>query len=152
MKSQILHTLLCSISVDAAGEIWSWSLLGVKGLKPIYLVPESHSITLPVPETVTPKWNGISNLLSPTPLGSRYYLLTFINLCTTTQMLTCYSTTYSPPPPHHLHWLAILSTQQSFYCCYLLSTCNPSHFQHTHFPFVTHFSIFTVITKAHTNH
>ena len=32
MKSQILHTVWCNISGDAAGEIWSWSLLGVKGL------------------------------------------------------------------------------------------------------------------------
>ena len=32
MKSQILHTVWCNSSGEAAGEIWNWSLLGVKGL------------------------------------------------------------------------------------------------------------------------
>ena len=32
MKSQTLHTGWCNISGEAAGEIWNWSLLGVKGL------------------------------------------------------------------------------------------------------------------------
>ena len=33
MKSQVLHTVWCNITVEATGEIWTWSLLGVKGLK-----------------------------------------------------------------------------------------------------------------------
>ena len=32
MKGQVLHTLWCNISGEAAGEIWHWSLLGVKGV------------------------------------------------------------------------------------------------------------------------
>ena len=32
MKSQVLHTVWCNISGEAAGEIWNWSLSGVKGL------------------------------------------------------------------------------------------------------------------------
>ena len=32
MKSHILHTVWCNNSGEAAGEIWNWSLLGVKGL------------------------------------------------------------------------------------------------------------------------
>ena len=32
MQSQVLHTVWCNISGEAAGEIWHWSLLGVKGL------------------------------------------------------------------------------------------------------------------------
>ena len=32
MKTQILHTVLCYISGQAAGEIWNSSLLIVKGL------------------------------------------------------------------------------------------------------------------------
>ena len=32
MKSQVLHTVWCNISGEAAGEIWNWSYLGVKGL------------------------------------------------------------------------------------------------------------------------
>ena len=32
MKSQVLHTVWCNISAEAAGEIWNWSLLGVKRL------------------------------------------------------------------------------------------------------------------------
>ena len=31
MKSQVLHAVWCNISGEAAGEIWHWSLLGVKG-------------------------------------------------------------------------------------------------------------------------
>ena len=33
MKSQVLHTVWCNISGEAAGEIWNWSLLGVKKVK-----------------------------------------------------------------------------------------------------------------------
>ena len=33
MESQVLHTVWCNITGETAGEIWSWSLLGVKGLK-----------------------------------------------------------------------------------------------------------------------
>ena len=32
MESQVLHTVWCTIPGEAAGEIWNWSLLGVKGL------------------------------------------------------------------------------------------------------------------------
>ena len=32
MKNQVLHTVWCNIAGEAAGETWSWSLLGVKGL------------------------------------------------------------------------------------------------------------------------
>ena len=33
MKRQILHTVLCNIAGEAAGEFLDWSLLGVKGLR-----------------------------------------------------------------------------------------------------------------------
>ena len=33
MKNQVLHTVWYNISGEAAGEIWTWSLLGVKGLR-----------------------------------------------------------------------------------------------------------------------
>ena len=33
MKSQVLHTVWCHISCEAAGEFWHWSLSGVKGLR-----------------------------------------------------------------------------------------------------------------------
>ena len=32
MTSHVLHTVWCRISGEAAGEVWKWSLLGVKGL------------------------------------------------------------------------------------------------------------------------
>ena len=32
MKSQVLHTVWCNISGEVGGEIWHWSLSGVKGL------------------------------------------------------------------------------------------------------------------------
>ena len=35
MKSQVLHTVWYNISGEAVGEIWNWSLLGVKGLNEI---------------------------------------------------------------------------------------------------------------------
>ena len=39
MKSQVLHTVWCHISYEAAGEFWHWSLSGVKGLTPLYSFP-----------------------------------------------------------------------------------------------------------------
>ena len=36
MKSQVLLTVWCHISCEAAGEFWHWSLSGVKGLIPDY--------------------------------------------------------------------------------------------------------------------
>ena len=41
MKSQVLHTVWCNISGEAAGEIWNWSLLGVKGLR---AAPTAHAL------------------------------------------------------------------------------------------------------------
>ena len=32
MKSHVLHTVWCNISGEAAGEIWNWSALGLKGV------------------------------------------------------------------------------------------------------------------------
>ena len=32
MKSQVLHTVWCNMTGEATGEIWTWSLVGVKGL------------------------------------------------------------------------------------------------------------------------
>ena len=42
LKRQVLHTVWCNISGEAAGEIWTWSLLGVKGLSPGQTVPQLH--------------------------------------------------------------------------------------------------------------
>ena len=39
MKSQILHTIWCTIFGAAAGEIWSWSVLGMKGLIDCFYLP-----------------------------------------------------------------------------------------------------------------
>ena len=33
MKSQVLNIVWCHITGEAAGELWNWSVLGVKGLK-----------------------------------------------------------------------------------------------------------------------
>ena len=41
-KRRVLHTVWCNISGEAAGKIWNWSLLGVKGLN----VRQSGSICL----------------------------------------------------------------------------------------------------------
>ena len=47
MKTQVLHTVWCIISGEAAGEIWNWSLMGVKWLtntstvKPV--LPAGHT-------------------------------------------------------------------------------------------------------------
>ena len=35
MKSQVLHTVWCNMTGEATGEIWTWSLLGVKVLSEI---------------------------------------------------------------------------------------------------------------------
>ena len=53
MKSQVLHTVWCYISGEAAGEIWNWSLLGVKGLssRPFQIGPFSLPSTGPTPRS-----------------------------------------------------------------------------------------------------
>ena len=55
MESQVLHTVWCNTPVEAAGEIWIWSLLAVKGLIPPRAVKNKnvcHSIenTISVPD------------------------------------------------------------------------------------------------------
>ena len=51
MKSQVLHTVWYNITGEAAGEIWTWSLLGVKGSTNesccITQVQKVHSSNLP---------------------------------------------------------------------------------------------------------
>ena len=42
-KAMKSHTMWCNITSEAAGEIWNWSLLGVKGLKPWPNGPPSSS-------------------------------------------------------------------------------------------------------------
>ena len=49
MKSQILHTVWCHISCEAAGEFWHWSLSGVKGLRVKRLNADTCSPTPPSP-------------------------------------------------------------------------------------------------------
>ena len=39
MKSQILHTIWCNIFGEAAGGIWSWSVLGMKELIGCFYLP-----------------------------------------------------------------------------------------------------------------
>ena len=41
MENQVLQTVWCNISGDASGEIWNWSLLGVKDLSWEYLWKQS---------------------------------------------------------------------------------------------------------------
>ena len=50
MKSQVLHTVWCNISGEAAEESWCWSLLGVKGL------------TLSLPRAINFSWSLTSNV------------------------------------------------------------------------------------------
>ena len=59
MKSPVLHTVRCCNAVgEAAGEIWNWSLLGVKGLKcwahPFPLPPPSPVLSPPPPPPTAP--------------------------------------------------------------------------------------------------
>ena len=37
-KHHVLHTVWCNISGEATGEIWDWSLLGMKGLTVVKLI------------------------------------------------------------------------------------------------------------------
>ena len=43
MKTQVLHNVWCDVSGEAAGNIWIWSLLGVKGLANV-LTPYIESL------------------------------------------------------------------------------------------------------------
>ena len=60
MKSQVLHTVLCNIAGEAAGELLDRSLLGVKGL------------TLPLPRVINIKF-----LLQP---HQKYYITQYEEL------------------------------------------------------------------------
>ena len=51
MKSQVLHTVCCNTSGEAAREILSWSLLGVKGL--VIGGPEQASNCIAIPENIS---------------------------------------------------------------------------------------------------
>ena len=64
MKSQVLHTVWCNITGEATGEIWTWSLLGVKGLSPqkngntithIIIVPFPPVVESNVPVSAKPE-------------------------------------------------------------------------------------------------
>ena len=50
MKSQALLTVWCNISGGAGGEIWHWSLSGVKGLKCLCVLqaPQNKAIAVPL--------------------------------------------------------------------------------------------------------
>ena len=36
-ESKVSHAVWCNITCEAAGQIWTWSLLGVRGLKQLTL-------------------------------------------------------------------------------------------------------------------
>ena len=46
MKSQVLHIVWCNISGEAAGEIWTWSLLGVEA----WIDPETQYLVSIIPD------------------------------------------------------------------------------------------------------
>ena len=48
MKSQVLLTVWCHISCEAAGEFWHWSLSGVKGLTHICIWKQSVTAAIDV--------------------------------------------------------------------------------------------------------
>ena len=79
MKSQVLHTVWCDISGEAAGGIWHWSLVGVKGL--IFSSTLVGDSRIPRPNPVT--WNrhrGNTLFGRPgTPILSQQLLHTMTN-------------------------------------------------------------------------
>ena len=46
MENQVLHTVWCNISGEAAGDIWNWSLLGVEGLRYSTLLTTKRAVLL----------------------------------------------------------------------------------------------------------
>ena len=112
MKSQVLHTVWCHISCEAAGEFWHWSLSGVKGL------------TLSLPR-------GINLTFSLQP-DQKYYITQYI-----LQNLAFHSfswQTYSVS----LHWKIIrnacTSSLPKYYC--IFDTKHSGY----HYPRQTHWS------------
>ena len=65
LKSQVLHTVWCNISGRAAGEIWNWSLLGVKAR---LLVPGTFKTHFP---RRTPNDDAHHEIV-PKPLEARH--------------------------------------------------------------------------------
>ena len=89
MKSQVLHTVWCNISGEAAGEIWTWSLLGVEGLM-------HFRVSMP------PDPRGYECTLVSRPLTRRTPRSLILVTIACLQILT-----HSPPLPCiHTTWLA----------------------------------------------
>ena len=57
MKSQVLHTVWHSISGEAAGDIWHWSLTGLKGLMGLQLGKVPHCWPWLQPVNYWTHWN-----------------------------------------------------------------------------------------------
>ena len=59
MESQVFHTVWCNITGEAAGEIWTWSLLRVKGLKVIlFLIYANFAGACRSATPPRPQWRG----------------------------------------------------------------------------------------------
>ena len=67
MKREVLHTVWCNISGEAAGEIWHWSLLRVKGLI-MRVMSESDWSIQTLARNRTVGWANRTFELSPLPL------------------------------------------------------------------------------------
>ena len=72
MKSQVLHTVWCNMTGEATGEIWSWSLLGVKGLRHYLVVsirPRSH---ITITKQLGESWLELVEVVKRWKLGSSW--------------------------------------------------------------------------------
>ena len=94
MKTQVLHSVWCNISGEAAGEIWHWSLLGVKGLMGFHHCLGRHSTRSCVPcRLVTQSQSGWTKLwcahclLPPADTTRHHSLMHFQRSCQTTSLL-----------------------------------------------------------------
>ena len=112
MKSQVLHTVWCNIPVEAAGEIWHWSLLGVKGLTIIITAITTFVIIF----IVSTLGYGPCSILNPQPI------IIIIIVASLLAPLPS-SLLSSSPPRHHGNTLFGCYCQrlcQKWHCRYLV--------------------------------
>ena len=135
MKSQVFHTVWCNISGEAAGEIWNWSLVGVKGLtesdsqywigalcntKWFCVSKEMRLTSLFTTNKKRRRTEATSQLRTraagePSQLG---------HTCTTTLLQLRYNPITTPLKPHHNQTNPTTSTSQ---LCHKLQIHHKSH-------------------------
>ena len=123
MKSHVLHTVWCNISGEAAGEIWNWSLLGVRELTPSFHSFSIGSCPWPCPAQCAPMCSPLCcrgygrQQTFPSYRGASFYPQAAAYLPRPKPRQTFVPPPPPPPPPPRapLYFSPQANQQMSFY-------------------------------------